>query len=912
MEELSIPQATYRVQMNRHFRFKDLEEIINYLSDLGISHIYCSPILKAKSGSIHGYDVTDYNQLNPEIGSLKDFECLINSLHANSMGMIVDIVPNHMYIGNQENAWWKSILEKGQKSPVVTFFDIDWHPPKQLFDNKVFLPILDKLFGEALEKQMLQVHYLKGYFYLYVKDFILPTDPESWDLILEPLNEEIKKLLKNNHPNLKELESIINELSSPCIPTRIQKLFDQEPELLERLSKHLEVLNGVKDDPLSFDQLEIFIQKQHYRLCYWRIANEEINYRRFFDILEFASLRIENRETFHAVHALIFDLISKKWINGLRIDHIDGLWDPEKYLEDLNKKLENKIYIIAEKILTGNEKLHLDWSLQGIVGYDFLNQVNGLFIYQPYKQKIIDIYEHFIGYRENISRLKYNCKKLVLTTLLASELNLLTIRLNAIAEQHRHSQDFSFDLLKRALAEIIAFFPNYRTYMRPASGGINQNDRRAIHVAVAKAQRNDPYMDSSIYKFIRDLLFLKYPEGVNEAYKSACYDFVMHFQQVTSPVMAKGYEDTALYRYFPLSSLNEVGSDLSIFGISKEGFHKKNLDRFADWPYTQLSSTTHDTKRSEDLRARINLLSEIPDEWEKNLISWEKINRKYKIKVGKKEVPSANEEYLLYQTLLGSYPFGGIDDTYIKRIQNYMRKAISEAKINSSWLYPNEAYLESVEEFVNKICYDSEFLQDFESLFFKISELGMLNSLSQLILKLTSPGIPDIYQGNEFWDFSLVDPDNRHVIDYSVNKQKISKLKTFKNCLDTPRDGLIKYFITKQILELRHAKSNIFKDGIYLLLEIEGPKEKFVIAYARILDNHAVIVLTTRFFTFFMSRFDDKSDFFFETMIRLPDILANYHFRDIFSNQVYIPSRELKLKDVFSMIPFAVLESFYE
>lgn len=911
MKSLSIPLAAYRIQLNYQFRFRDLQELVDHFHAIGISHLYTSPILKAKSHSTHGYDVTDPTQLNPELGSAEEFENLVQALHSKTIGILLDIVPNHMYIGNNENIWWNSILEKGQHSPFADYFDIDWHPSKHIFDNKVFLPLLDQLFGESLENQSLKVCYDKGSFVLFLRDLPLPTDPESWHLILEPLYFEVEKLFSESDKDVIELNNIINELNTPDINLRIQALFERQPIILEKLIKQLETFNGIKGNSLSFDQLETFLNAQHYRLCYWRVANDEINYRRFFDIFEFASIRIENKETFKAVHQLIFEFLKKGWINGLRIDHIDGLWDPKKYLEDLSQNIDDaSVYVIAEKILTGNEKLRQDWPLKGIVGYDFLNQVNGLFVYQPHKQQIIDIYQKFIGYQENMGDLKYRCKKLILNSTMASELNLLTLRLTGISEKHRHFQDFSSESLKKALLEIIACFPVYRTYTQATFGGVHEDDQKSIRAAVERACRFNQVVDRSVYTFIEDVLFFKYPDGMDAAYKAAWGDFVMHFQQVTGPVMAKGLEDTAFYRYYPLSSLNEVGGDPGTFGITKDNFHKKNLDRFANWPHSLLTTTTHDTKRSEDVRARINLLSEIPHEWEIQLYTWSQINQKYKEKINDEPVPDSNEEYLLYQALIGTWPFKGIDETYVKRIQNYMVKAIKEAKLNNSWINPNEKYDEAVSFFIQKIFEDSHFIDSFTLFCTKISQLGMLNSLSQIILKLTCPGIPDIYQGNEVWDFSLVDPDNRHSIDYSAIKQSMNALGTLEDCLKTPEDGRIKLFITQKILQLRQRLPDVFTQGSYLILDTRDTNEEHVIAYARVFGNQAVLVLTTRFFTFFKNNFHDRDESWFNFFIELPDELAKFEFRNIFTQHVVPKDKQINLQAIFSEMPFAVLESF--
>jgi (1->4)-alpha-D-glucan 1-alpha-D-glucosylmutase len=906
MKNSFFPIATYRVQLNNQFRFDSLSYQVEYFHWLGISHFYTSPFFKAKKGSLHGYDVIDYAQLNPEIGSLQEFETLVNLLHFHKMGIIADIVPNHMYIGNNENDWWNSVLEKGLKSQYASFFDIEWHPPKRIFDSKIFLPVLDKPFGESLESQKIKLCYGNGSFFLLLQNLKLPTDPKSWSLILDPFYHEMEKLHADSE-FIKNLKSILRQIDSLDFTKNLAFYFERYPVFLEQLQKQLDRFNGIKNNPSSFDSLENFLNCQHYRLCFWRIANEEINYRRFFDIFEYASIRIDNNETFQAVHKLLFEMIEKKWINGLRIDHIDGLWNPLKYLEDLREKAQSTfLYIVAEKILTGNEKLPEIWPLDGTVGYDFLNQVNGLFVNQENKQAFINIYQKFTGDTQNVNILEYECKKLVLKTLLASELNLLTIRLNSLAEKHRLFQDFPFTSLKNALLDIISCFPVYRTYSQKITGVILE-EKKTVKEAFIKAQRMNPLIDKSVFDFIQNLLFFKYPDGADANYKNACNDFVMHFQQVTGPVMAKGIEDTAFYRYFPLCSINEVGGEIENFGINIENFHSKNLERFANWPHTLNATTTHDSKRSEDVRARINVLSEIPNEWSSFLEDAYEYNKKYKNLFNEKEIPSRHEEYFLYQTILGTLPFEGVDEVYIKRIRDYMQKAVKEAKINSSWLDPNQAYSDTVNNFVKNVLSDQEFLNKLQPLAQTIAECGILNSLSQLILKILSPGIPDFYQGTEIWNFSLVDPDNRNPVDYPLIREKMKNLVDLENMLKTCQDGRIKLFITQRLLQLRQKFPDLFAKGIYLPLQPEGNYNENVIAFVRKHENITVIVLTTRFFHLF-TKSKLKEKFWSNTFVKLPPEITKYRFRNIFTEQELPLIDCLQLDLMFEKMPFAVLE----
>lgn len=940
MNSNSIPLATYRLQFNKEFNFKQATEIVDYLSQLGISHCYASPILTAKPGSMHGYDIVDYSRLNPEIGTPEEFENLVNALHSHKMEILIDIVPNHMHIINSNNQWWQDILENGPSSPYADYFDIDWHPPRAIHANKVLLPILDQQYGKALEQQVLKVIYQKGSFFIKIYQFTLPTDPKSWTFIIEPLSKEVEKIFPQAHEHYLELKSLVTALGhlpptteqdkdriaerfreKEMIKKRLENLFNTNPTISHLLSQQLEIFNGKKGDPLSFDVLESFLGLQPYRLSFWRVANDEINYRRFFDIFDYAGIRMEKLEVFEAAHALIVSLIQKGWVKGLRIDHIDGLWDPEQYLSDLQKYFaqNGEPYVLVEKILIGNEKLRPEWKTQGTVGYDFLNQLNQILVYMNHKNTFLNIYQNFTGLADYPSELVYICKRLVLDVLLSSELHVLARRLDSIAESHRSSQDFTAESLKAALSDVIACFPVYRSYLRAQIGQIHQEDRQYILTAIAGAKRRNPVREKSIFDFIQNVLLLEYPEGLQEGQKIERQNFVMRFQQLTGPIMAKGLEDTAYYRFYPLSSLEEVGSDLHTFGISIESFHKKNLEKFESFPHALLASTTHDTKRSEDVRARINLLSEMPQQWEEVLHRWSKMNECYKIEDIEEIIPNRNEEYLIYQTLIGTWPLEDMSleahRIYISRIQKYMEKAVKEAKVYSSWIKPNEHHDQGVQQFIEKILSlqdTNPFLKDLKAFVAKISFLGLLNSLSQVILKLSVPGVPDIYQGNEIWDFSLVDPDNRRPVDYSLRKQLLESLQSssLQDYLQNPHDGRIKLFITQKTLRLRQKLSNVFNEGIYLPLNVNGKMQNHVIAYARVLDKQAIIVLVGRFFSFFMKDFQNylQKDTWHHTFVEIPTEFAKRQFKNVYTEENFFSSDKIHLPDVFGILPFTVLE----
>lgn len=924
--------ATYRLQLNQTFPLKNATEILEYLNQLGISHCYFSPILQAKKDSMHGYDVIDHRQLNTDLGTEQQFLECIQDLKEKKMGLIVDIVPNHIFIGNCENFWWRDVLEKGPYSPYASFFDIDWHPPKKTFENKIFLPILNEPFGTVLENQLIKVEYEKGNFLISLPHLKLPTDPKSWILILQPLYFEVEKLLKENNACVDELKNLILSLSQlpqndarnysnyEEIKKGLQILLSRYPAVHDMLMKQLFLLNGIKGNPNSFNHLETFLDYQYYRLCYWKVANDEINYRRFFDILDYAAIREEQPEVFEAAHALILSYIKKGWIQGLRVDHIDGLNDPQRYLEDLQTNASKALtYLIVEKILTGNESLQKSWPIQGSVGYDFLNQLNSVFVYQDHKAAFLEIYHTFTGLSENSAELKYQCKKLILNTVLSSELHLLARRLERLAENHRDSQDFTSESLKNALIEIMASFPVYRSYIR--KGEIHEEDRKYIIVAVARAKKFNPSIDFSVYQFIQSILLQELHNESSE-FKINCLNFALHFQQVSGPVMAKGVEDTAFYRYFPLASLCEVGGDPGFFGVTVENFHKMNLERWEFFPTSMLATTTHDTKRSEDVRARMNVLSEIPDEWKKTVNKWHQINKSQKTNTNEEEIPDKNDEYLLYQTLIGTWPLEDIDNdlsmqTYTQRISDYMMKVIKEAKIHCSWVNPNEEYETGVKNFIQKILdknSNEAFLDSLNSFCNRIQDYGMLNSLSQILIKFTSPGIPDLYQGNEIWDFSLVDPDNRRAVDFIKRKELLDSLDAacLNEYLKSPKNGKIKLFITQQTLRLRRSLPDLFTKGCYLPLSIAGPKENHLIAFARALDEKIVIVIASRFFTFLMKDFSSCSDgrVWKETFVEVPIEFTKRKFKDIYTaDELVLDSLHVPLERVFSKMPFAVLVS---
>lgn len=881
MNNFRIPVSTYRLQFNHDFTFKQAVELVDYFNELGITDLYASPIMKAKAESNHGYDAIDPAKINPEIGSEEEFSRLSSLLKQKNMGFILDIVPNHMCISDSGNLWWLDLLENGPGSIFAPYFDIYWDHPNKELKNKVLLPILSLPIGKIIEQQNLKVFYANGSFSLDYAGRYLPLNPKSWPIILKPAIDFLLKKTDEENPDILELNSILAALDNlpelqEIDPIRSKQrhrekevikkrlsFFDKNPLFLESIQKSLNAVNGNPNDPRSFDLLEHLLKEQAYRLSYWRLTNDLINYRRFFEINDLACLHSEKLEVFEVIHSKVFEFVSKGWVTGLRIDHLDGLYDPKGYLERLQAKQPNQVnlYTIIEKILLGKERLNKDWPINGTTGYDFLNQVNGLFVQAEHRFLIQQFYDQFIGFHNDLEEVIYPCKKLILLFSMSSELNLLAQRLEVISQQHRSSYDLAFENLRWGLRELIACFPVYRTYIGPKDQQVSATDEKIINYAADRAKEMNPEGDSLVFEFIKTVLFLQHPPGLDEKQIEFRREFIQRFQQLTGPVMAKGFEDTALYRAYPLSSLNEVGMDAKNFGTKPEEFHQANCERAKNWPYTLLTTFTHDTKRSEDARARINVLSENPYRWKEAINQWRHLNKPKKLNLDSREVPDWNEEYLLYQTLVCSWPDDGRQEPmlYVDRIQKYMLKALKEAKVHTSWINPNENYEKAVSEFVAHILdrsRENPFLDEFEIFIQEIIKAGKLNSLSQLLLKISSPGIPDFYQGSEMWEWTLVDPDNRQPVDYENRKKALDYLKEMYG---KDRSGLIKelwendpmlkMYVTWIGLNFRKSNSDLFQLGEYIPINVEGGSKLNFVAFARKHAEKACIVVSGRFFT---------------------------------------------------------------
>lgn len=886
-----IPTATYRLQLNRNFTFRDATAIIPYLDDLGISHCYISPYLRARPGSMHGYDIIDHNSLNPEIGTAEEYEQFVAELQRHGMGQIVDIVPNHMGVMGSDNAWWLDVLENGEASDYAQFFDIEWHPIKDELQGKVLVPILADQYGNVLENGDLKLRFdaEHGEFSIFYHEHRFPVDPSEYGRILNFQAERLEERLAAGDESTLELQSIATAFSH--LPGR-QNLTDEEraernrekevqkrrlaalcarsPTIRNFLLADVAAMNGHPHDPDSYNALHDLIKAQAYRLAHWRVAADDINYRRFFDINDLAALCMENEPVFSAAHHFIIQLIAEGKIEGLRIDHPDGLYDPGQYFYRLKERIaaelkpnERTPYLIAEKILTGKERLRKNWPIDGTTGYDFANLVNGLFVDRAAADKMKRIYRSFCGRTPEFTTQSYLCRKLILNVVLSSELNVLANLLIRLALANRHTCDFTLNSLRRALAEIIASFPVYRTYV--SCRGVSSEDQAYIEQAVATARNRSNAPDLTVFDFIRRVLLIEVNGHEPKTYRRSVKRFAMKFQQVSAAVMAKGVEDTAFYRFNCLVSLNEVGADPGKFGTSIEEFHCANQERLHCWPHSMLSSSTHDSKRSEDVRARINVLSEMPSEWRVRLRRWRQWNHNKKRAIEGKFAPTKNDEYLLYQTLVGTWPSYNPDEAawskFSERIQQYMLKAAREAKEHTSWANTNQAYESALSEFTRKLLErnaENLFLKDFAQFHLRIARCGSLHSLSQCLLKLTSPGVPDIYQGNELLEFSLADPDNRRPVDYTRRKNEIvQQLRLDRQCqqarLEDVRalsknleDGKAKLYLIWKMLAVRRAEAMLFQAGTYCPLNVRGRASAYLVAFARQHEGRIAIIVVPR------------------------------------------------------------------
>jgi (1->4)-alpha-D-glucan 1-alpha-D-glucosylmutase len=894
-----VPVSTYRVQMHKDFTFADAQGIVGYLKKLGISDFYSSPIFEARPGSMHGYDVTRHDRLNPELGGDEGFLSFSAELQRQGLGLLLDIVPNHMGVGN-DSVWWQDVLENGHSSQYSEYFDIDWKPLKPALRNKLLLPILGNQYGTELERKHIQISIENGRPKVHYYDHIMPVAPRTVHLMFDqfdggpnPLPQSFRGLLQqiDQLPPHETTNDELREQRRQQLAHLLPQLQDalRSPEMQPFVRQAIEAINGVEGDPHSFDRLHLLLDAQPYRLASWRTSAEEINYRRFFDVNDLVGLRMENPQVFAATHCLIREMLANHLVTGLRIDHCDGMFNPRQYLIRLQllylasqcggeapkqetaangiersildpvrgydwSRSQGPLYTVVEKILEPREYLPPEWPVRGTSGYDFVYLANGIFIQSANEKRFNVLYAQVVGHTVDPDEIIYRSKLQVMQTALASEVYTLTNLLSRIAAANRKARDFTDNILETVLRQTIAAFPVYRTYIDDR-GVYGERDVAFLRFAVARAKRLNPDIDSSAFDFLRETLLLQStsPSAKQKPDPQMLY-FALKFQQLTGPVMAKGVEDTAFYSYTRFLSSNEVGGSAKSFGISLDTLHQSNQERVKHSPDTMLTTSTHDTKRSEDVRNRLNVLSEMPQLWSSSVHRWQRMNAKFKQKMEDGRIaPDNNEEYLLYQTILGAWPWQMQSqqdrENFVERVRQYASKALSEAKVNLSWINPDPQYMKAVHEFITGILMpgargkESPFVASLRSLLPQLQLFGAVNSLAQVVLKIAVPGIPDFYQGNELWELNLVDPDNRRPVDYGQRSVYLDALHELsdgqgpaavcREVLSNLADGRAKLWATQRSLELRTRDHNLFRHGEYTALEVAGDHQENAIAFLR-------------------------------------------------------------------------------
>lgn len=997
-----VPCTTYRCQFNADFTLDHAAELVDYLHDLGVTHVYASPLFTARAGSTHGYDVCDPTRIGLAVGGQEALDRLSARLAEHDMGLLLDIVPNHMGINDVCNAWWFDVLENGPSSLYSAFFDVDWAPSKPELQGRVLLPLLEDQYGAVLEAGKLKLAFLDGAFHIEYYDNRFPIAPDTYGPILQEWLGRVRAAPEpsaDDEAAALELESVITAVG--YLPGR-SETDDQrrherarEKEIIKRrlaavrqsgatafnaLQETLALFNGDPEDVHSFDRLDALLENQVHRLAYWRVAGEEINYRRFFDIRDLAAIRVEEPQVFEATHALALRLLAEGKIAGLRIDHPDGLFHPTAYFrrlqagylravlgqgaggdgEAVRAQVEAwldaqiaragrgkghapwPLYVVAEKILSDTEPLPLDWAVDGTTGYDFLASANAVQVNTAAETDFTHLYADFSGEDPDFDALTVRTQRLIMREALASEINELSHQLERVAERNRHTRDFTLNNLRDAVRSLVTSLPVYRTYIDPATGVVSGRDRRYIVEAVQLGQALASHVDASYFEFLRATLLLENHAQFCEEDRPALAHWVMKFQQMTGPVMAKGVEDTAFYRYNRLVSLNEVGAHPTVFGIDVAQFHKDNARRARHWPQSMLTTSTHDNKRSEDVRARLNVLSELPEAWSQGLAKWSILNLAHKTRRDGNLLPDRNDEYLLYQIVLGAWPLAEAPQAgspwgallppgdspeyqgFVERIGQYMYKAVKEAKVHGSWINPAAAYDEAMQGFVKTILRPAaqgepnRFFAAFAPLAARVAFLGQVNSVSQVALKLTSPGMPDIYQGNELWDFSLVDPDNRRRVDYARRQELLASLPQgemaqaqLQDLLTHSHDGRIKLFVTTRLLCTRRDHRRLFQTANYTPLEVRGSRADHVIAFARREGHEALIAVAPRLHAALVG--DELcwplGEVWGDTEIVLPAEFANSPMTDALTGRRQDGAPTLRVAELLAALPVAVLIS---
>ncbi|HLZ05846.1 MAG TPA: malto-oligosyltrehalose synthase [Bradyrhizobium sp.] len=862
----SIPLATYRLQLTADFNFDKAAEVVPYLKALGITHLYASPFMKARQGSTHGYDVVDHTKLNPELGGEAGFERLSAALQKHDLGLILDFVPNHVGVHFADNPWWLDMLEWGPASPHASAFDIDWEQLPYRKRGGVLLPILGSSYGEALERGEIELRYDagEGSFSCWYYEHRLPIAPERYGEVLRMIVRQAGAEDSDTGQRILALASHYRGLRHPNRQEAPQ--FKAELKAIgggaEIIRKGLSAYRAGIEHAAETLALHHLLERQHYRLGHWRLASSDINYRRFFDINSLAGLRVEETATFETAHRLVKQLIAEGKLQGLRLDHIDGLRDPQQYFQRLRRLIREAhggeatpFYVVVEKILGADETLRHFAGIHGTTGYEWMNALAHLLVDGKGLEALDEVWRQVSNQPPRLEPLLKAAKRRVLETLLTSEFTVLVRLLARIASGHYSTRDFSADSLRQALELYVLHFPVYRTYL--TSAGPTANDRALIEITIARARAEWYAADEGIFDFLRDALTLDLIKPGRPPHSAPrVRRFALKLQQFTGPLMAKSLEDTAFYRYHRLLALNEVGGDPAAKALSVADFHQMMRTRMREWPHGMTATATHDTKRGEDARARLMALSEIPGEWTSAVARWKVTNAPHLALDGEMRAPSAAMEYMLYQTLLGAWSLEGPDAAFVERVQAYALKAAREGKEQTSWLNPHTTYEAGLKGFIERILDPSrsrEFLDSVAAIARRVALLGALDSLSQLTLKTTLPGVPDFYQGTELWDLSLVDPDNRRPVDFAVRAHLLPTLQApdWAALTENWGNGYLKFAWTAHLLRLRNELADVFTHGDYQPLEASGPSHDHVVAFARRRGSDAAIVVVARHFAGF-------------------------------------------------------------
>ncbi|MGB2713387.1 MAG: malto-oligosyltrehalose synthase [Vicinamibacterales bacterium] len=976
-----VPSSTYRLQLHKDFPLPAALGIVPYLAKLGVDAVYTSPYFTAEPGSTHGYDVCNHNEINPELGGSEAHTAFVSAVSAHHMGHVVDFVPNHMGIGSCTNPWWRDLLENGPSAAAAMFFDVDWTPIKPELHAKLLLPILGDQYGNVLENGELQLIFRDGMLLLKYFDVELPVNPRQAPRVYRTAVDPLTRVLGPDDPQLHEFLSIVSSLENMPPYTesdperaaerqrekevargRLARLASESPVVCEQIEAAVNCFNGEPGKSESFDALHDLLETQAYRLAYWRTASHEINYRRFFDVNTLAGLRVEVPEVFETTHRLLAALLHDKKVTGVRLDHPDGLFDPAKYFADLQKLAaqvwdceasaddgdQRCLYVVAEKILSGNEHLPPHWAVHGTTGYNYLNDLNGIFVDSAQAKRMRRVYTRLTGRDVRFEDVLYSCKRLIMSTAMASELSVLAHMLDRIGEGNRKSRDFTLDSMRDVITEVVACFPVYRTYVD--EHGWSPEDRAVVEQGIARARRRNPAMEGSLFDFFREVMLPREVDAEprlgdrREGYPPATAEeaherrrFAMKLQQYTGPVQAKGLEDTAFYRYNLLLSLNEVGGDPAVFGRSVENFHDANSRRLSDWPYEMLATTTHDTKLSEDVRARINILSELPDEWGREVSKWMRLNKAHRMLVDGEPAPDRNDEYRFYQALVGVWPLDLPAETteapgeLVDRLQAYMLKAVRESKEHTSWITQNDGYEAALRRFVERVLKGpgaARFLRGMLPFQRRIAGLGLLNSLAQTTLKLGSPGVPDFYQGTDLWDLGLVDPDNRRPVDFSTRQELLDEVLATLDA-DAPErsnrvaeylrswpDARIKLMITAAGLRMRRERPDLFLEGRYVPLETQSVVKGSIVAFARVLAEEAIVFVAPRLCAT-LARSGEVvplgADSWRTSRVLLPPQLATAGYRHVLTGVELRPTSTgsetwLFAGQIFETVPVAILQ----